>query len=481
VSGELASLDATAQAELIRSGEAKPLELVDAAIDRIERVNGSLNAVITPLFERARERAGKGEIGDGPFRGVPFLVKDLDLSTAGDPYHCGMKFLRDAGHVADHDTYLAARFAAAGLVNLGKTNTPELGLNVTTEPAAYGPCRNPWDTARSSGGSSGGSAAAVAAGMVPVAHASDGGGSIRIPASECGLVGLKPSRGRISAGPDYGEYWNGLVTSHVVSRSLRDSAAILDCVCEPMPGDPYFLAKPARTFAGEIGTDPGRLRIGLMAVLPAGLGELHPQCRIAVERTGKALETLGHHVETAHPAALDEFFEAAGAFATVVNSWTAAALEEWGRTVGKPVGEDDVEPTTWQLAESGRSLAVPAYIEALKWISRYTRRMAAWWTEGFDLLVTPTIAIPPPEIGALTAAGEGEDPAVNILNVIPYTPPFNMTGQPAISLPLHWTPEGLPVGVQLVAAYAREDLLLRVSAQLEQALPWHDRRPPVLA
>ncbi len=482
MSNDLSKLDATAQAELVRSGEASPLELVEAAIERIERVNGALNAVITPLFERARDRARSGEIADGPFRGVPFLVKDLDLSTAGDPYHCGMKFLRDARYVAPHDSYLAASFARAGFVNLGKTNTPELGLNVTTEPEAYGPTRNPWNPAHSSGGSSGGSAAAVAAGMVPAAHASDGGGSIRIPASECGLVGLKPSRGRVSNGPDYGEYWNGLVISHVVSRSLRDSAAILDCVSDPIPGEPYYAPTPSRPFAEEVGADPGRLRIGLMPSMPEGLGALDPDCVAAVEKTGKALAELGHHVEIAHPAPLDEFFDASRAFSAVVNSWTAAALDEWGKIVGKPVDESGVEPVTWQLAESGRVCPANEYIDAIKWISRYTRRMASWWSDGFDLLVTPTIACPPPEIGALGASGGDDGASVQaVLKIIPYTPPFNMTGQPAMSLPLHWSAKGLPIGIQLVAAYAREDLLIRVAAQLEVALPWQDRQPSIHA
>lgn len=485
MSDELATLDATAQADLIRTGKVGPLELVDAAIERIERTNGELNAVITPLFERARDRARRierGDVPDGPFRGVPFLMKDLDVLTAGDPFHGGMKFLRDAGFVADHDSHLATRFAEAGFVTLGKTNTPELGLTVTTEPEAYGPSRNPWNTAHSTGGSSGGSAAAVAAGMVAVAHASDGGGSIRIPASECGLVGLKPSRGRVSAGPDYGEYWNGLVISHVLTRSVRDTAAILDCVCEPMPGDPYFAPPPSRPFADEVGTDPGRLHVGIMPRTPSELDDLHPECVAAVEETGRALEGLGHDVEIANPSALDEFFAAAHAFSTVVMSWTAAGLDEWGEIVGKPVRQGDVEAATWELAEGGRRLGAAEHIAAMKWISKYTRRMASWWADGFDLLITPTIAIPPPEIGYLTpSASNADQVAGKLLKVIPFTPGFNMTGQPAVSLPMHWSADGLPVGVQLVGAYAREDVLIRVSSQLEQARPWRDRRPSVHA
>ncbi|RMF20289.1 MAG: amidase, partial [Deltaproteobacteria bacterium] len=322
---DLAVMDATAQAELVRTGQATPVELIDAAIERVERVNSEINAVIIPLFEQARERAASGDLGSGPFRGVPFLMKDLDVCTAGEPFHCGMRFLKDAEFVSDHDAYLAAKFREAGFVWLGKTNTPELGLTVTTEPVAYGPTRNPWNTEHSVGGSSGGSAAAVASGMVPAAHASDGGGSIRIPASECGLVGLKPSRGRISLGPDYGEYWKGLVISHVVTRTVRDSAAILDAVAGAMPGDPYVAPPPRRPYVEELSAKPSSLKIGVAMTMPAGLGELHPDCVAALEATGRALESLGHTVEASHPAALDEFPEATANFMTIVSSWTAAA------------------------------------------------------------------------------------------------------------------------------------------------------------
>src|SRR5207244_2860751 len=268
MSDDLALLDATAQAELVRQRRVTPRELVDAAIARIERVNPKLNAVISQRFEKARAEAAAPDLPDGPFRGVPFLLKDLICHSAGDPYHAGMRLLRELGWVERYDTHLAARFRAAGFVCLGRTNVPELGPAPTTEPLAYGPTRNPWDTGRSPGGSSGGSAAAVAAGLVPVAHANDGGGSIRIPASACGLVGLKPTRGRTSLGPDTGESWAGAVAEHVVTRSVRDTAALLDAVAGPMPGDPYFAPPPARPFAAEVGLDPGRLRIGVLARVP---------------------------------------------------------------------------------------------------------------------------------------------------------------------------------------------------------------------
>jgi len=479
---DLSTLDATSQAELVRSGEVSPLELVDAAIDRIERTNGELNAVITPLFEQARERARNGVLGGGPFRGVPFLMKDLDACTAGEPFHCGMRFLRDLRYVSDHDSYLAQKFAAAGFVSVGKSNTPELGLTVTTEPDAYGPTRNPWNTKHSSGGSSGGSAAAVAAGMVPMAHASDGGGSIRVPASECGLVGLKPSRGRVSLGPDYDEYWLGLVISHVVTRSVRDTAAILDAVCAPVAGDPYVAPAPVRPYASEVGAQAGKLRVGLMAAMPPDIGELHPDCAAAVDATGRALEGLGHTVEHDHPAPLDDFFGLMANFSNVVTSWVASSLDEWSEATGKTIEEGMVEPATWGLAEMGRALPAPEYVKTAKWIGAYTRRMAAWWEGGFDVLVTPTVAVPPPEIGYLRPAPEqGVDTTDRIFKMIPYTVPFNMTGQPAVSLPLHWNDAGLPIGVQLIAAYGREDVLIRVASQLEQVQPWSHRRPSVHA
>ena len=472
---EIGNLDATAQAELVRRGEIKPLELVDAAIKRIERLNPRLNAVITPLFEKARTQAASNRLPNGPFRGVPFLLKDLDVYSAGDPFHAGTRFLRDLKWAPDHDSYLTEKFRAAGFVSLGKTNTPEFGLNVTTEPLAYGPCRNPWNTDHSTGGSSGGSAAAVASCMVPAAHASDGGGSIRIPASECGLVGLKPSRGRVSLGPDYGEYWHGLVISHVVTRSVRDTAAILDAVAGAMPGDPYTAPAPLRPFALEAGATPGRLRIGVMLRSPGNATTLHPDCRAAAHHAARTLESLGHSVEESHPAALDEHAETMRLFMRIVISWVAAGLEEWGRIIGHPVTSEGVEPTTWAFAELGRSLPVALYIETVERMHAFTRRMASWWNGGFDVLVTPTLGEPPPRIGELTPPPDNPMGTERALAVIPYTSQFNITGQPAISLPLYWNEAGLPVGVQLVAAYGREDVLIRIAAQLEEALPWAER------
>jgi len=392
-----------------------------------------------------------------------------------------MRFLRDLGWIEPHDTHLAAKFRAAGFVLLGKTNTPELGTVPTAEPQAYGATRNPWDTSRSTGGSSGGSAAAVAAGMVPVAHGGDGGGSIRIPASECGLVGLKPSRGRTSAGPDNGELWGGLAVEHALTRSVRDTAAILDAVAGSMPGDPYFAPPPARAFAAEIGADPGRLRVGLLTRAPAHAVETHPDCVAAVTAAARLLESLGHIIEESHPAALDDP-EVLPPWTTVVTSALAWEIDLWSRKTGKTITKSDVEPLTWAMVEIGRIWSASDYIAARESLQAHTRRVANWWVEGFDLLLTPTLAEPPPHLGAFPSTPD--EPLKSMSRQTPFvtfTSPFNITGQPAISLPLHWNAAGLPVGIQLVAAYGREDVLIRIASQLEQARPWADRRPPVHA
>jgi amidase len=473
--------DATEQARLIRDGEASPSELVEEAIGRLERLNPELNAMIHPLVDQARDAAA-ANLPDGPFRGVPFLVKDISCYMEGVPVHEGMRALKEAGHVADHDMLLARRFRNTGFVTLGRTNVPELGILPTTEPAAYGATHNPWDLDHSPGGSSGGSAAAVAAGIVAAAHANDGGGSIRIPASHCGLVGLKPSRGRVSLAPDFGDLFAGLVIELAVTRSVRDTAAILDAVHGPAPGDPYAAPPPARPYVEEVGADAGHLKVGLMTTPPGGQFETHPECVAAVRNAATALEELGHHIEESHPAEMD----VPELVANFIVRWTAAQdynLKYWGSVIGRELGPDDVEPCTWALAEQGRSQTGGDFLLAIEEAQRSTRRLAAWWAEdGFDLLLTPTCAEPPPRLGEFEAPPD--NPLAPLLRAIPFgtfTAGFNTTGQPAISLPLHMTRDGLPVGVQLVAAYGREDVLLRVAAQLEQARPWADRLPPVHA
>lgn len=484
---DLGVIDATAQAALVRDGVATARELVDAALARIDAVNPELNAVIHRRDARARAEADAGP-PDGPFRGVPVLVKDLDGSLGGEPLHLGNRMLRDLGHVADHDSYLFARLRAAGCVIVGKTNTPELGLLPTTESQAYGAARNPWDVTRSPGGSSGGSAAAVASGMVPAAHAGDGGGSIRIPASACGLFGLKPTRGRVSLGPDDGEAWAGLVARHVVTRSVRDSAALLDVVAGQAPGDPYAAAPPIRPFAAEVGADPGRLRVGVLsATAPAGLVPVDPVCTAAADDAAALLEALGHSVEVAAPAPLDDLALLVH-FTTVFAASTAYDLRTLATMAGRDLTADDVEPVTWAQAELGRAVSADAYLEAVESLRAWSRRVAEWWQPadggaGFDLLLTPTMARPPAPLGEM----RGDDADGAILAATPYaafTVPWNVTGQPAMSVPLSWcdAESGVwPIGVQLVAATGREDVLLRVAAQLEAARPWIGRRPRVHA
>ncbi len=478
-------LDATAQAELVRTGQASPVELVDAAIERIERVNPALNAVIHERFERARAEAA-AELPDGPLRGVPFLLKDLDGTSAGDPYHAGSEHLKRAGYVAPADSHLIERFRAAGLVCVGKTNTPELGLIPSSEPVAYGPTRNPWDLERSAGGSSGGSAAAVAAGLVPVAHAGDGGGSIRIPASECGLVGLKPSRGRHSMGPELGEAWSGFVARILLSRSVRDVALALDVISGAEPGDPYTAPPPLRPYRDELGADPGTLRIGWTTTPPDASVTTHPDCVEAVAGAAALLEGLGHRVEQRGPAVWSDAQSAnefIGHFITAFGVWTARDLDHLGEMTGTPVTADTVEPMTWAIAEAGRSTSGVQYHAAVDAFHAYSRRMAAFWSQdGFDLLLTPTIPEPPLVLGQFAATAD--NPLVGLFRaaaVVPFVAPFNTTGQPAISLPLHQSDAGLPIGVQLVAAAGREDVLVRVAAQLEAAAPWAGRVPPTCA
>jgi len=358
---------------------------------------------------------------------------------------------------------------------------PELGPAPTTEPVAYGPTRNPWDTNRSPGGSSGGSAAAVAAGLVPVAHANDGGGSIRIPSSECGLVGLKPSRGRTSLGPDAGEGWGGLSVEHVVARSVRDTAAVLDAVAGYLPGDPYTAPPPARPFRDEAGGPPGRLRVGLLVKAPAGQAEVHPECATAARETARLLESLGHRVEESFPVALADD-EVGRAAVTVITAATARDLAYWSERTGRKIGPGDVEPMTWAIAEMGRRVSASDYLHAIEYLHAHTRQVAAWWAEGFDLLLTPTLPEPPPRLGEFDPAPD--DPLRGFTRggaFVAFTMPFNVIGQPAISLPLYWSADGLPIGVQLGAAYGREDLLIRIAAQLEGARPWSGRRPPVHA
>ncbi|TMD86135.1 MAG: amidase [Chloroflexi bacterium] len=466
---ELMRMDATDQASVVRNGEVSAEELVEASILQIEKLNPALNAVIHPMFEKAQDQIATVHPG-APFAGVPFLVKDILCHTAGDPYHLGMQFLRRLDHHESSDSFLAARFRAAGFVFVGKTNTSELGLQVVTEPVAYGPTRNPWQPDHTPLGSSGGAAAAVASGMASVAHATDGGGSIRLPAAACGLVGLKPTRARVSLGPGIGEVVGGVAVEHVLTRSVRDSAAILDSTAGRMPGDPYSAPPPTDSFASNVGKAPGRLRIGVIGRLPDG-PEVDSECLAALESTAKLLAGLGHEVEDSWPEGLAD--QAVGDDFMVL--WcviAAASLEGWSQTKGTKIRQQDVEPSTWALAERGHSITATALVAARERLIVNGRKQARWW-ERFDILVTPTMPQLPTRIGELTPSTE--DPLENFarqLTIAAYTAPFNSTGQPALSIPAGRSASGLPIGVQVVADQYEEGSLIRLGSQLEQARPW---------
>lgn len=472
-------LDATAQADLVRRGEVSPPELVEAAVRRLEARNPRLGAFIHLALERALERAKDARLPAGPFRGVPFALKDLGGAEAGMPHHAGMAFLRRAGWTEREDAYLTQRFSAAGLVSLGRTNTPELALLPTTEPDAYGPTRNPWNLGHSAGGSSGGAAAAVAGGIVAAAHASDGGGSIRGPASMCGLVGLKPTRGRNSFGPGLGERWSGFSAEFVVTRSVRDTAALLDVTAGPMPGDPYYAPPPVAPFAAALGAPFRPLRIGFRASAPRDI-PVDPEIADAVRATARALEGLGHRVEEAWPEALDDPGHV-GVYVNIVAANAARALASWGAKVGRAIEQGDVEPMTWAVASRGREISAVDHLANVEAVHAFGRLLAGWWESGFDLLLTPTQAAPPPPLGFLRSTPE--QPLLGLFRSAPFgvfTLPFNLSGQPALSLPAAWTRAGgLPLGVQLAARYAGEATLLSVAAQLETARPWAERRAPL--
>ena len=466
-------MDAIDQAALVRSGEVSAAELTEAAIERIETIDPSLNAVIIRWFDDARSAAA--DLPSGPFHGVPFLLKDLWAHFAGQPLTNGCRALKETLPPSATDTTLVSRFRQAGLNILGRTNSPEFGSLPTTEPTAWGPTRNPWNPAHSPGGSSGGAAAAVAAGMVPFAHASDGGGSIRIPASCCGLIGLKPSQGRITLGPFRDE--SNLGVELCVSRTVRDTAALLDAVHGPGVGDTVIAPAPARLYVDEIGAHPGRLRIGLLDAHPLG-GALHDECRDAARAAATLLESLGHHVEHGFPAALANR-DFGRRFSALWSTNMGVAVHRIESQLGRPLSDDDVEPVNRAQVAFARGVSAVDYALALAAAVEFRRAVQQWWADGWDLLLTPTLAEPPARLG--TFANDPTAPMAPMARAaayVPFTPAFNSSGQPAINLPLHWSSSGLPIGVQLVAGYGREDLLLRVASQVETAQPWAQLRPP---
>lgn len=469
-------LDATARAGQIRRREVSPEELLELTIARIEKLNPALNAIVIPLFDKARREARSSQ--DGPFRGVPYVLKDLSLVSQGDPYVAGVAGLRAAGYRSDHDSYFVARMRAAGFVLAGRANSPELGIMGPAEPVTWGWTRNPWNTSYQLGGG-GGAAAAVAAGMVPVAHGNDGGGSVRITAGQCGVVGLMPSRGRVSPGPMIRNSDNvaGMMREGLIARSVRDIASVLDIVSGHCPGDAYCAPDPVRSFATEVGREPGRLRIGVLDSDPTGSIQVDRNCSHAVRVAAEALAKLGHSVAAGFPAILSQggWPEAFNPCIAVV---MARELELLGKLIGRPLTPQDVEPVTWGYAELARRVTAEQYaagVDSLRVRGHETER---WWEEeGWDVLITPTMPVRSLRVDE-TAAQDNSFLQLAVAITL-FAVPYNVSGQPAISLPLFWGDDGLPVGVQLVAGYGREDVLLRLAAQLEQAMPWADRSPPL--
>jgi amidase len=490
---EYGRYDALGLAELVRSGQVSPSELLDEALARTAKVNPSINAVIHLMEGRAREAIATG-LPAGPFRGVPFLIKDLMTEYAGEPMRRGSRLFGD--YVSPDDEELTRRYRRAGLVIFGKTNTPEFGLTNVTEPELFGPTRNPWNLERTSSGSSGGSAAAVAARIVPAANANDGGGSIRTPASNCGLVGLKPSRGRNPTGPMEADVWFGIIGEHVVTRTVRDSAALLDATSGDYPQQLMKLPAPERPFLGEVAREPGRLRIAFS--FDPGLGKtLHPENRTALAAVTARLAALGHDlVEVTLPLQGESFI---ADYAALIAADTAAVLRSARALVGRTATSADVELATWMLAKMGEAQSAADLTATIWSMQAFARRWLAW-SASFDVLLTPTVGVPPLPIGAyklpalrrqglklLAALPAGallsQRPKVveafgQVFAYSPYTMIANVTGQPSISLPLHWTEDGLPMGMLFTARVGDEATLFRLAAQLEQALPWRDRVPP---
>jgi amidase len=500
--------DATALAELVHRGEVSPLELAEEAIARIEKLNPELNAITIPLYDKARREAAAVST-EAPFAGVPYVIKDLTLESEGDPCTASIRGVKESGYRSARDSWFVERMRDAGFVLIGRANTPEMGIYETTEPEAWGPSANPWDVARASGASSGGSAAAVGSGMVPVAHGNDGAGSVRMPASLCGVVGLKPTRGRISVGPEIleSDLVAGDAHEGLMAHSVRDIAAVLDVVSGHRPGDGYAAPTPVPSFAKALHTDPGRLRIGVLTHDPKGEVSVPEVCVTAARRAADALADAGHDVRDGYPAGLHDG-NLPGDFLPVVAVAIMRELERFGRLIGRPITEADVEPYTWAVATAGKGVTGAEYAAGIDSLRRHARDIEMWWEEGWDILLSPTSATSrppllgrprvtePEQLAAITALFAGHPPEWeerlpeggsvvlpdgddDQLGLLTFTASFNVSGQPAITLPVHQSDEGFPIGVQLVAAYGRDDTLFQIATQVEAALPWADRRPPI--
>ena len=469
---DLMRLSMVEQARLIRTNEVSAPEMVEAAIAAIEKLNPDINAVVLPLFDMART-AVKALNGDEPYAGVPILLKDVLAEYAGAPMTEGSRFLR--GYISPRDSELVARYRRAGLIVVGRTNSPEFASKPTTEPELYGATLNPWDKTRSPGGSSGGAGAAVASGMVAVAHANDGGGSTRIPAGNCGLVGLKPTRGRNPLGPDYGDVGaSGLLCEHVVTRTVMDNAVVLDMTAGADRGAPFYPPPPARPFADEVGAEPGKLKIAFSTepIMPT---DVHPDCQQAAREAAKLCEDLGHHVEEAKPQANGERFSAF--FTSIWVAMVAWMIRDWSRRTGVTPSKEMFELHTWKMFEVDEKKRPSDLLLAIHDMHLFAREVAPFF-DTYDVWLTPTMIQPPVPLGYFDFNPDAPRQSTERMETIPrFTAPANVTGQPGISLPLHWNEENLPIGVHLMGRYADEATLFRLSAQLETARPWAHRWP----
>ena len=476
VIGDVLDLDGLAQAEHVRSGDVSAAELVEASIARIEALNPALNAVIHPLFDKALAQVAAGEIGSGAFHGVPFVVKDVVCHTAGDPFHCGMRVLKEFGYTAREDTELARRFRAAGFVFVGKTNTPELAISGTTEPLAYGATHNPWQLDHSPGGSSGGSAAAVASRTGSAAATRERHGRLDPSSRQAYLRPRRPqadtrSRSTLAPGPR-----RILGPPHPRARgdvaAVRDSAAILDAIAGPALGDPYSAPAPSEPFLESLSREAGPLRIGF--VQQTATSETHPDCLRALRSAAACLEEMGHRVVPLTLTTLDEV-----ALGPWVSAGMARDLDRWSQVIGRPIGSDDVEPFSWLMAEAGHAISGAQFVEQAETAFEWSRRFCQEWVPFADVLLLPTSPMPPPRLGTLAPNVPLPQLAQRLGRLTSFTCAFDVTGQPAISLPLDWNDAGLPIGVQLAAPVGREDRLFQLAARLEEARPWAGRRPSV--
>lgn len=475
---EYSDLDGLAMADLVRRGEVSALELVEEAIKRIELLNPELNAVVYPMYEMARSLAGKKP--SGTFGGVPFVVKDMTSHYAGTPTTHSSRLLKGIAN-STYDTEIIRRFKQAGVITVGKTNTPELALAATTEPLLRGACHNPWNLNRTTGGSSGGSAAAIASRIVPMGHGGDGGGSLRMPGSCCGIVGFKPSRMRTPHGPDVSAVWESCCGEFVMSRSVRDSAYMLDEVAGQDIGAFYSAPAQERPFREEIERDPRKLKIAWSAGGPDQV-DTHPDCVAAVEHAAKLCADLGHDVEEAYPKIPQELSDTFGeSFLGALAIETAQDAAELEILVGRKAGPDDFEPANWSFIQHGRSLSGVDAVRFRRTLHNVARAVGPFFEE-YDVYISPTLAKPPVELGNIdTTCPEWTEFFGNMFEFMPFTSLFNVTGSAGVSLPVWWNDENLPIGCQFITRMGDDGLLLSLAAQIERAAPWADRRPPVCA